>query len=203
MAVLKSCANASRLPHRSLGVSRRARILAALFVGLGAIGRVASQPATPTPEYQVKAVFLFNFTQFVEWPGDAFPGVQAPLIIGVLGNDPFGAYLDETVQAETINGHSLAVRRYRRVDEIDHCHVLFVSRSERPRLRSILAALRNRPILTVSDMEEFATAGGIIRLLTQQNKIRMRINLDAARTAQLTISSKLLRAAEIVSLRGE
>src|SRR5262245_36573345 len=85
---------------------------------------------TPPPEYQLKAVFLFNFAQFVEWPSAAFPEAQTPLVIGILGEDPFGAYLDETVRGETVNNRSLIVRRYRRVEEIETCHILFISRSE-------------------------------------------------------------------------
>src|SRR6266702_4256829 len=79
--------------------------------------------ATATREYQVKAVFLFNFTQFVEWPAGAFARVNTPLVIGVLGDDPFGAYLDETVRGETANGRPLVVVRYRRVQEIGDCQV--------------------------------------------------------------------------------
>ena len=153
---------------------------------------------TPNQEYQVKAVFLFNFTQFVEWPAEAFAHPSAPLVIGVLGEDPFGAYLDETVRGETVNGRSLMVERYRRIQEIGNCQVLFVSRSESDRLDQILASLAGKPVLTVGDFEGFALRGGVIRLLTVGGKIRLRINLDSAKAAKLTISSKLLRPAEIV-----
>src|SRR5687767_223921 len=80
-------------------------------------GRDAPAETTPPLEYQLKAVFLFNFAQFVEWPPEAFPEAQTPLVIGVLGEDPFGAYLDETVRGETVNNRSLVVHRYRRVEE--------------------------------------------------------------------------------------
>jgi hypothetical protein len=152
----------------------------------------------PAPEYQLKAVFLFNFAQFVDWPPQAFPDAQSPLVIGVLGEDPFGAYLDETVRGEKVNSRPLVVQRYRRAEEIKTCHVLFVSRSEADRLGEILASLKGRTILTVGDTEGFAGHGGMIRFLTEKNKIRLRINLEAAKAANLTISSKLLRPAEIV-----
>src|SRR5947207_13490122 len=79
-------------------------------------------------EYQIKAVFLFNFAQFVDWPTNAFPEVQTPLVIGVLGEDPFGSYLDETVRGEKVNNRPLVIQRYRRADEIKSCHILFISR---------------------------------------------------------------------------
>jgi hypothetical protein len=157
----------------------------------------------PATEYALKAVFLFNFAQFVEWPATAFAAPQAPLVIGVLGEDPFGEYLDSTVHGETINDHPMVVQRYRRVEDIGTCHILFVSRPEEGRLEQILAALRGREILTVGDMDNFAGRGGMIRLVTDHNRIRLHINLDAARAADLTISSKLLRPAEIVAAGRE
>jgi len=149
--------------------------------------------SAPTAEYQVKAVFLFNFAQFVEWPPSAFPASQTPLVIGVLGQDPFGAYLDDTLRGERVNNRPLTVRRYRRVEEIQTCHVLFISRSEADRLDQILASLKYRKILTVADVDSPAASRVMIRFVTQQNKIRLRINPEAARAANLTISSKLLR----------
>jgi hypothetical protein len=167
------------------------------------LSALAAQPAlsgtTPIREYQVKAVFLFNFTQFVEWPAEAFTHPTAPLVIGVLGEDPFGPYLDETVRGETANGRSLIVERYRRVQDIGNCQVLFISRSESDRLDQILASLAGKPVLTVGDVEGFTRRGGVIRLATVGGKIRLRVNLDSAKAAKLTISSKLLRPAQIVA----
>jgi uncharacterized protein DUF4154 len=162
----------------------------------------AAAPAQASPEYQLKAVFLFNFAQFVEWPASAFPGPDAPLVIGILGDDPFGPYLDETIRGESVNNRPLSIRRYRTVQEIDTCHILFVSRREQGHLQGILDSLKGRSILTVSDFEGFASRGGMIRFVTDRNRIRLRINLDAARAANLTLSSKLLRPAQIVR-RGE
>ncbi len=159
---------------------------------------LSAEPAAPG-EYQLKAVFLFNFAQFVEWPPQAFPSAQTPLVIGVLGRDPFGAYLDETVRGETVNGRSLVVQRYSRVEDINICHILFISRLEEDRLENVLARLRGRNILTVTDAEGFAPTGVMIRLVTVENKIRLRINLEATQAANLRISSKLLRTAEIVT----
>jgi hypothetical protein len=155
-----------------------------------------SAQTTTSREYQVKAVFLFNFAQFVDWPPRVFPEPQTPLVIGVLGDDPFGTYLDETVRGEKANDRPLVVQRYRRVGENKTCHVLFISRSETDRLEQILGSLKGRTILTVGDSEDFALHGGMIQFITEKNKIRMRINLEAVKAAGLTISSKLLRVAE-------
>lgn len=162
-------------------------------------GAGLSAQTAPAPEYQVKAVFLFRFAQFVDWPPEAFPDAQAPLVIGVLGRDPFGAYLDETVRGETVTNRPLAVQRYRRVEEIKTCHILFISRSEMDRLGRVLARLRGRSILTVADAEDSGLRDVMIALVTAQNKIRLSINLQAAEAADLAISSKLLRLAEIVT----
>lgn len=178
------------------GLSAAWLVLSALLLS-GGLG-LSAEPAAPR-EYQIKAVFLFNFAQFVEWPPQAFPDAQTPLVIGVLGRDPFGAYLDETVRGETVNNRSLVVQRYGRVEDINTCHILFISRSEGDRLEQILARLRGRSILTVADAEGVAVPGVMIRLVTVENKIRLRINLEVAQAADLRISSKLLRPAEIVT----
>lgn len=174
-------------------LSRYASLLAVLLL-------VASAPALAAPtEYDVKAAFLFNFSQFVDWPEPAFADARAPLVIGVLGSDPFGGGLDEIVRGESVNGRPLVVRRYQRVADVDTCHILFIDRSEQERLGDILASLRGRSILTVGDFDGFARAGGVVRFVTAGNKIRLHVNLDAARAANLTISSKLLRPAIIVA----
>ena len=159
--------------------------------------------SAPSREYQVKAVFLFNFTQFVDWPPAAFPEDTASLVIGVLGDDPFGPYLDEIVRGEQVNNRHLTVRRYRRPEDIGACQVLFISRSEDRNLGKVLTAVKGSDVLTVSDADAFASRGGMIQLATEKGKIRLKINVDAARASSLTISSKLLRSAEIVASRDD
>ena len=154
--------------------------------------------AADLPEYRLKAAFLYNFAQFVSWPRQAFAEAQTPLVIGVLGDDPFGADLDETVRGELVNGRPLTVRRFRKVEDVGNCHVLFVSRSEADRAGQIFASLKGRGILTVGDAEVPAMRGAMIRFVMEKNKVRLKINAEAAKAAQLTISSKLLRAADIV-----
>ena len=143
-------------------------------------------------EYQVKAAFLFNFAKFVEWPPNSFPDANTPFVIGVLGQDPFGSYLDETVRGEHVNGRQLTVHRYRSLTDIKNCQVLFISRSESQRLVQIVANLKYRKILIVTDADGGAD-GVMIRFINEGNKIRFKIDVQAAKAANLTISSKLLR----------
>lgn len=173
-------------------------ILALLFVLLGGGSNSAAQTTT-SKEYKIKAIFLFNFALFVKWPAGAFSDAQKPLVIGILGNDPFGAYLDDAVHGEKVNGSPLVVERYRHLEEVKTCHILFISRSEAARLKQNLDGLKSRNILTVSESNEFCRHGGMIQFVTEKNKIRLRINVEAAKAAHLTISSKLLRSAEIVA----
>jgi hypothetical protein len=149
--------------------------------------------------YQIKAVFLFNFSQFVSWPASSNPGAAAPFTIGVLGDNPFGNYLAETVRGEKVNGRDLVVQQYRRVEDATNCEILFISQSESRHFKDDLAALRGRNILTVGDTDGFAKNGGMVRFVTEQNKIHFRIDLEAAKAANLTISSQLLRLAEIIN----
>ena len=177
--------------------ARRNFWMAALTLSSLFATRVAAQAGFN--EYQLKAVFLFNFAQFVEWPEKAFAGAESPLVIGVLGVDRFGPVLDDTVRDERIGGRKLEIQRYRRVEDVGNCQILFISESESSHLEAILAALKGRSILTVSDADRAARRGVMIHFLTEKKRVRLQINLDAAKLAGLTISSKLLRPTEIVT----
>jgi YfiR/HmsC-like len=149
-------------------------------------------------EYRVKAVFLFNFAQFVEWPPQAFLDAQAPFVIGILGTDPFGDELDSVIRGETVGERHLSIVRSRSLGDLQHCNILYISRTEIVRLPQILAMVAGRSILTVSDADDVEQSGVMIRLLNQRGHIRMQIDVGAAKRGNLVISSKLLRPAEIV-----
>lgn len=151
----------------------------------------------PSREYQLKAAFLFNFTQFVEWPATSLPSDQSPLVIGILGKTPFNSYLEEIVSGEKINGHPIVVHYYDNIDEIKTCHILFVNQGESKNVEKTVTGLKGRHILTVSDVPEFTKQGGMIMFFKKENKIKLQINQEAYREANLVISSKLLRLAEI------
>lgn len=162
------------------------------------------QPITAAPasqafqEKQVQAVFVYNFTQFVEWPPEAFESPESPIIIGMIGSDSIRPHLERVLEKEKAQNRPLQFKAFRRLDEIESCHILFVGRSEFSELDPILAALRGRHILTVSDMEGFARRGGMVQFRTDKNRVRLTINAAAARAAQLRVSSKLLGLAEVI-----
>jgi hypothetical protein len=153
-------------------------------------------------DYQLEAVYLFNFTQFIDWPPGATDDTR-PFAICILGEDPFGRYLDDTVRGETRSNRPLSVARYRRVDDVADCQVLFISRSESSQLDAIVQRLHGQSVLTVSDSDDFVQRGGAIGFVPQDGRIRLHINLRAAKAAGLTISSKLLRVAESVGAEKE
>ena len=146
-------------------------------------------------EYQVKAAFLFNFSKFLEWPPEAMEQPNEPFVVGVLGNDPFGSYLDEIISGEKIMDHPMIVKRFNDIDEVDKCHILFINVPGKT--REVLNTLKGKSVLTVSDEEDFNGHGGIIKFYTDNDMIRLQINIDAAKAANLHISSKLLRIARI------
>ena len=176
--------------------------LIALAMLVAAPPSLLSQPLA-APEYQLKAAFLFNFMQFVQWPAAAFDGGASPMVIVVLGADPFGEHLDELVRGETIRGRPIVVQRHARIEDVGQCQLLYVNESDQRKLKAVLAKLARQPVLTVSDAPEFTRQGGMINFVTQDNRVRLLINVDAATAAQLTLSSKLLRPAQIVTAGGQ
>jgi hypothetical protein len=173
-------------------------IFTALFMLVPA--RTESLQTQPIPEYQIKAVFLYNFAQFVEWPSSTLPESESPLVIGILGNDPFGKYLDETVRGENVNGHPLVVQRFPTLDKVSDCHILFVNYLKGDDIKPVFEKMKAKNVLTVSDRPNFIQQGGMVRLFTDKNKTKIQINHELAKNADLTISSKLLRLAEIVNV---
>lgn len=151
----------------------------------------------PDREHRVKAVFLFNFAQFVDWPEKAFKGPRDSLVVGILGDNPFDDFLDEVVKGETVKEHPIVVKRFKRVEDIKECHVLFIGPSEAVRLDGEVAALKARKILTVGESRDFLARGGMVLFVNDEGRVRFKINLDAVQDADLSVSSKLLRLAEV------
>jgi len=170
-------------------------ILASAIVASGA-------PPEPTQsqaksEYALKAVFLYNFCRFIEWPKSEFASPSDPIIIAVIGDDPFGSLLEEAVHGETVRDRSIQIQRYRRPDSIGHCHLLFISWSEAGRMDAILAAVAGKSVVTVGETDAFLDRGGMIALTAERNRVRLHINPSLLRAANLDVSSKLLRVAEV------
>lgn len=177
---------------------RRAPSAAGLLAGWLAatcLAGVAVPARGQTGEYDVKAAFLFNFTKFVEWPPAAFADADQPLSLCVLGRDPFGGILDDMVRGESVGGRRLVVRRLERNADLRPCHVLFVAGSEGARAARILAPLKDGHVLTVGESTGFLEAGGLLRFVLVETRVRFEINRQAIDRSPLMLSSKLLRLA--------
>ena len=180
------------------------RFLRRGFLTLAVTALMTSCEELPTPpraadHYSLKATVLYNLSQFTDWPADAFAGPRGPLVIGILGTDPFGTFLEDAVRGQKVNVRPLRLQHLRRVEDVINCQILFIGASETKRLPRILNTLKGLPILTVSDLPEFASRGGMIGLLTDGDRVELQINFEVLTAARLTMSAKLLRTAEIVS----
>jgi hypothetical protein len=148
-------------------------------------------------EYQIKAAYLYNFINYIDWPADALPPAGGMLTIGVVGDNPFGAALD-ALKGKQIKGRTLSVKQLSSLENLDQCQIVFISPSEKERLPEILARLKDARVLTVSEIEGFAQRGGIINFISERNKVRFEVNPDAAKRTGLTVSSELLKLARLV-----
>ncbi len=149
-------------------------------------------------EYQVKAAFLYQFSKFVEWPSQAFRTSQYTICIGVVDGGPMAGAL-QSIEGKETKGRRVVVKQFKTPEELEFCHILYISPALAGRLAEILDRLEGTSTLTVSDISGFARRGGMINLITVDNKIQFEINVDAAERANLQISSHLLRLARIVS----
>jgi hypothetical protein len=160
-------------------------------IALSSPSRVHAQKPT---EYQVKATYLYNFIQFVQWPAHSTPASNS-FDICVLGQDPFGSALNAILANETIAGKRVAAKRIPTPQDAVNCRVLFISSSESGRVKEILTALGGASVLTVSDLPQFAERGGMLQFVLMDARVRFEVNLLAAERAGLSLSSELLKVA--------
>jgi hypothetical protein len=171
------------------------RLVAVIFLGMLLAARARGQGIE---EYQVKAAFLYNFAKFVEWPSQAFKTPQDPIVVCVLGHNPFGNALEQVIRGKSIEGRAFVFRKVADAEEASACQILFISSSEGKRFHSLYKDLKPAGILTVGEAEGFAADGGVINFTLDSGHVRFEINVDAAEHEQLHISSKLLSLAQIV-----
>jgi len=162
-----------------------------------------AQDIDKTKALKVEAAYLYNFARFIQWPKRVVEGEDTSFVIGVLGDDPFGRILDDTVRSKTLAGHGVTVRRLWWQQQKDRvalkdCQILYISRSEQHRLDEIIRALEHVPVLIVSAIDDFARKGGMIGFVLDQGRIVFEINRSAMQNARLKASSKLLRLARLV-----
>lgn len=183
-----------------LGLSREMKhpLLSAVSILAICLGSAAQ---TSTVEYEVKGAFLLNFAKFVDWPPQAFAGAGDPFTFCIAG-DAFAGALEKVLNAETLNGRRLVVRRIAPADKLQGCQIIYVAASASGQYSQI-TTLGNAPILTVGETEDFIDSGGMIRFIETGHRIQFQINAAAAERASLKLSSKLLRLAEIVRPKGK
>jgi hypothetical protein len=194
-SVLRGTLAAAR---RSFGLPAPATLLSCVvFLVLGSTGRGSAQ-TNQASVYELNAAYLFNFAKFIEWPAGTFSDPSAPLVFAVAGEDPFGSILDRTLKGKKIGSRPIVIKRFKRVSDIEPCHILFVSSSLASKLPQVLEKLKGAPTVTVGESEGFARKGGVFRFLLMDNKVRFEINVDATRRLGLAVSAKLLQVAIVV-----
>jgi hypothetical protein len=190
---------------------RRLAILIAVFsMALNWTAPAGAQAgdASDSSEYLIKAGFIYNFAKFVEWPSTAFAEPDSPIVIGVLGTDPFGDIINHVVEGKKIGTRGFVIRRFKWSKDLKdqkdfkECRILFVSSSEKLHFEEIVEAVKGLPILTVGETPGFAERGGMIRLMLEDNRVRFEVNVDAAHVGNLNISSRLLTLARIIAPTG-
>jgi hypothetical protein len=165
------------------------------------LGAALSCAAEEDLEYKVKAAYLANFAQFVDWPEKSFENKDSPIVIAVLETDPFGANLERAVANKTANGRAIKIKRVRNADDAAGCHILYVGTYDRDKLSKCFKAIKSKPILTVGESADFMREGGIIRFVIRDERVQLDINAEGATELGLRISSKLLRLANLVKVR--
>lgn len=150
-------------------------------------------------EYKIKAAFLYNFGHYVQWPAQAFGDAQAAFVIGVLGPSPVTADLRRIAETKQVQERPIRVRQFSEVEEVAACHILFFPAAVEPEMRAeAIRRCSGSPVLLVGENRDFLDQGGMVDLVIEQNRVRVYIALKAAQQAGLTVSSKLLRVAEVV-----
>jgi hypothetical protein len=149
-------------------------------------------------EYQLKAAVVFNFAKFVEWPPQSFRNSGDPIAVCVLGQNPFGHWLEDTLAGKIVDGRGFTLRQAPDAQEAGRCQIVFVSSSERKRFRVVLLGLKAEGVLTVGDTPGFAGLGGVVNLRLEDETVRMEVNVEVARQKNLKISAKVLSLAQIV-----
>lgn len=166
----------------------------AAFVLLALLHAPASAVEGGSLEYAVKATYLYKFADYVDWPAQAFASANSPLNLCIIGDDPFGAALDNAVRGQQVAGRPVVVHRLKNLVRDPICQILFVGGSD-PQRAQYLAAVRGSNVLTVTDSQEAGGAAGIINFVLRDNRVRFDIDLQGAAQNGIGISSKLLKLA--------
>ena len=185
--------------RRSPTKTARKRSLLIFFIALILwFGAASVLAQTVAKEYRIKAAFLFNFSQYVEWPPEAFKDANDPLTYCTIGDDPFQGVLDESLNTKSAGKHLLRVQHLRPPENFQACQIVFIGSNEKKRVAEVLETLKQSPVLVVGESSHFVQQGGTVGFLSEDNTIRFEVNLDAAQRARLNISATLLSVAKTV-----
>jgi len=182
-----------------LPVSTTRRWLRTLVAGAAFLGSGCAAAVPEATEYDVKAAFIYNFARFTEWPSGAFEHPTDPIRICIIGDDPFGNTLEDIVRGKMLAQHSLVVARVGTPAGARDCHIAFVGRADDERLGSVIAAVRDRPVMTIGDTEYAAQRGAVLGFLIQNGRVRFAINTETAKRAGLVLSSQLMKLAILIN----
>jgi len=180
-------------------VGLRVFLICSLLVMHTTVPRIAAGQGNSMSEYELKASILVNLTRFVEWPTSSYTNPKAPIVLCVLGRDPFGNLLRSAVLNKTVEGRLMLIRYPQNDRDIGGCHILFISSSERKATAEIFSILKGSSVLTVGEMTQFAVHGGMVQLLLEDQQVHFDINMNVASGSGLKISAKLLVIARIVT----
>ena len=174
-----------------------------LVLSLLTFGRRRAADPAALAEHQIKALYLYNLTKYVEWPADAFANTNAPFTIGLMAGPELKGDLLEIIRGKAINGRDIVVRSIQGTQDVKSCQLIFLESGDKQRLSQALIAAKDFPVLPVGFSEDFLTSGGIISFARKDNKLRLRIDMDAARRARLSVSAKPMSVAENVAGKPE
>jgi hypothetical protein len=177
-----------------MGITMRTKLL---LICLTMLAFIDNTRGDASREYQVKAAMICNVMQFVEWPAGTFESESSPIVVTVVGENPFGSTLDHIAASKKIGGRGIVVKYAANSDKIERSQIVFVSESENANINHILEKAGGKGTLTIGEGDDFPWAGGIMRFYTEDGKLRFEINLEATEKAELKLSSKLLKLARI------
>ena len=178
-------------------ITRRLLLLATLLFGI----RLEAQATMG--ESQIKAMFVYNFLKFVEWPVDASASPKDPFVVLIIGDGPTADATESFLESKMIGDRPLVVRRTQSDPSFTGVQAAFVVERDGKRLHRILGAATAAGVLTIGEGDDFATLGGVIGLLVENRKVRFDVDTSAAQSAGLRVSSKLLALTRNVRSSGD
>jgi hypothetical protein len=178
--------------RRLSGLNRTWR---AWVTALSLVGSVVMAQEEKDP-LDVKAAWLKNFAQFVDWPASRFANEKTPFVLGVIGDNPFGKRLEELASRNQVKKRRIELRAIKEIKDVDQCHMVFVCASEAERVAEVLKHAETNSVLTVSDMAGFVASGGMIQLCQKGKQIQFEVNQRKGMDARLVFDQRFCALAK-------